>query len=114
MVSSPENDSISETAEKAPHTSSVTESSNLFWVIFIFMAVQTLLALIINFSRNTSLFYLQPALSIIFCAITARIVVATMTSAISKVVSIFLLIAAYLLATVFFFITAIFVGGLPG
>ncbi len=86
----------------------------LFWIIFLFVAIQILMALLINFSRNTNLFYLQAIISIFFCTITIRTALALINSVFHKTVAVCLIILAYVLATGFFFITAIFIGGLPG
>ncbi|MBU1108014.1 MAG: hypothetical protein KKB51_15180 [Candidatus Riflebacteria bacterium] len=114
MVELPDSESVQQTSEGQICLQSFSNGRSLFWVIFLFMAVQTLLALIINFSGNISLFYLQPVVSVIFCALTVKIALATMTTNFSQAVAVFLVILAYFMATGFFFITAIFVGGLPG
>ena len=106
-----DNDSVSRTADSSENLS---RRPPLFWVIFLFMAIQALLALIINFSRIAVLFYLLPIVSVIFCAITLKTTLAPMTSVFSKVAAAIFVILAYILATGFSFITAIFVGGLPG
>lgn len=107
----PGSDSIPETVEV--QTTPPTGPA-LFWVIFPFVAIQALLALIINISRNAGLFLLLPVVSVIFCVITIRDALPAITLVSSKAVVAILIIMAYLLATGFFFITAIFVGGLPG
>jgi hypothetical protein len=114
VVSLHEKDSVADTVETQTTLQTLSAGRGYFWVIFPFMAIQTLLALIINFSRIGGLFYLQPVVSVIFCVMTLQTAWANTTSVLSRAVMAVLIILAYLLATAFFFITAIFIGGLPG
>lgn len=114
MITVPDDDSVADNV--ATQTSLQTPSSGrgYFWIIFPFMAIQALLALIINISRSTGLFFVLPVVSVIFCAMTLQTAWANSASILSRAIMAVFIILAYLLATAFFFITAIFIGGLPG
>ena len=114
MITLPEKKSDVATADSLNSLQDQSAARSCFWVIFTFLAIQALLAMMINFSRNTGLFYLQPVVSVIFCVMTLQVAWANTTSTHFRAVIAVLLILAYLLATAFFFITAIFIGGLPG
>ncbi|OGK05325.1 MAG: hypothetical protein A2W80_16810 [Candidatus Riflebacteria bacterium GWC2_50_8] len=114
MDSLPENEIGSKIAEDQVSAGSASGGRSLFWVIFTFAAIQTFLALLINISRSGGLFFMLPVVSLIFCVITIDTALAAITSVSYKALAILFTILAYLLATGFFFITAIFVGGLGG
>lgn len=120
-MNDPESNNLSKVLPDKGKDAVLTDSVRTFsgWrgqvrVFFIFGAVQSLLALIINLASEQQLFYLQPLISLIFCFISSKISLRQKISPSAQAVSIILIIAAYALATGFFFITAIFVGGLPG
>lgn len=114
MITVPEDDSIADNVATQTSPQLLSDGRGYFWVIFPFMAIQTLLALIINISRSAGLFFVLPVVSVIFCVKTMQTAWANTASTLSKAVMAVFIILAYLLATAFFFITAIFIGGLPG
>lgn len=83
-----------------------------FWSNFSFVALQALLALITNFTKFQALLYSIPVVSLIFAAVQVKLIHALEASASTRAVFAFLMLVFYLLATGFFVITAVFVGGL--
>lgn len=83
-----------------------------FWSNFTYVAFQALLALITNFTKSQALLYSIPAVSLIFAAVQVKLILALEASAATRAVFVLLALALYLLATGFFVITAVFVGGL--
>ncbi len=85
-----------------------------FWLSFIYAALQLATALFINILGESTLFYAIPALSLVFFILTIGKLLKLELTASSSVAYIMLAFVFYVLATAFFFTTAVLIGGLGG